>query len=89
MKIRIGGLEQACARHKSVRYGLVVVLVFGADEIKTGFMSSGDKTHLRMKLWKRKPGRGRGKDGQSCEKIEAVHVRPEAIWPGRWSRGCG
>ena len=60
----MGGLEQACAGHASVRYGLVVVLVFGADEIKTGFMSSEDKTHLGMKLRKRKPGRERGKDGQ-------------------------
>ena len=43
------------------------MLVFGADEIKTGFMSSGDKTHLRMKLRKRKPGREWGNDGQLCE----------------------
>ena len=60
----MGGLEQACARCESVGYGLVVVLVCSADEIKTGFMSSEDKTHLGMKLRKRKPGRERGKDGQ-------------------------
>lgn len=35
-----------------------------ADEIKNGFMSSGDKTYLGKKLRKRKPGRERGKDGQ-------------------------
>ena len=50
-------MRQAYARHESVRYGLVVVLVFGADEIKIGFMSSGDKTNLEMELRKRKPGR--------------------------------
>ena len=64
MKIRIGGLRQACARHESAGYGLVVVLIFGADEIKTGFMSSGNKTHLGMKLRKRRPGREWAKDGK-------------------------
>ena len=71
----MGGLEQACARCESVGYGLVVVLVFSADEIKTGFMSSEDKTHLGMKLRKRKPGRERGKDGQSCETAVHKYVR--------------
>lgn len=52
------------------------MLVFGADEIKTGFMSSGDKTHLRMKLRKRKPGREWGNDGQLCEATVFKYVRP-------------
>ena len=44
--------------------GLIFVFAFSVDEIKDGFMSSEDKTHLGMKLRKRKPGRERGKDGQ-------------------------
>lgn len=45
----MGGLEQACAGHASVRYGVVVVLVFSADEIRIRIdrvSSSKDKTHL-------------------------------------------
>ena len=34
MKIWIGGLEQACAWYESAGDGLVVVLIFGADEIR-------------------------------------------------------
>lgn len=53
------------------------MLVFGADEIKIGFMSSGDKTNLEMKLRKRKPGREWVKDGKYYEKIENMYARTQ------------
>ena len=56
--------------------GLIFVFAFSVDEIKDGFMSSGDKTHLRMKLRKRKPGREWGNDGQLCEATVFKYVWP-------------
>ena len=46
-----------------------------ADESEKGIISSKEKTHTGMKLRKRKPGRERGKDGQSCETAVHKYVR--------------
>ena len=56
--------SERCVDHKVLCIADGHIKRTTADESEKGIISSKEKTHMGMKLRKRKPGRERGKDGQ-------------------------
>lgn len=81
--------SERCVDHKALCIADGLIKRTTADESEKGIISSKEKTHMGMKLRKRKPGREWGNDGQSCETAVHKYVRPEKVEQGGWHRGCG
>ena len=67
--------SERCVDHKVLCIADGLIKRTTADESEKGIISSKEKTHMGMKLRKRKPGREWGNDGQSCETAVHKYVR--------------